>query len=73
MGKNVKVTKQSSTGLNLQFFDSKKNRTMSRGEFADAIESGLYPDYHVRHIKVGNVEKRIPASNPDNNENNNLG
>ncbi|HPL15909.1 MAG TPA: hypothetical protein PL180_04375 [Spirochaetota bacterium] len=73
MAKIVKVTKQSSTGLNLRFLDTKKHKTMSRGEFADAIERGVYPDYHVKHIKIGDVEMRIPASNPDKSENNNLG
>jgi len=73
MAKNVKVTKESSTGLNKEFYDPAKNRTMSRGQFADAIERGDYPDYHIRHFKNGNETMRIPASNPDKKTNNNLG
>lgn len=42
---------------------------MGRGEFADRIESGQYPDYHVRNIGG----KRTPVSNPDGSEGNNLG
>ncbi len=73
MAKNVKVTKQSSTGLNTEFYDTKKNKTLSRGAFADAIEKGDYPDYHLKHMKTDTGVKRIPASNPDKSENNNLG
>ena len=64
----VRVIKESETGLNEQFLDVKTNRVMSRREFADAIERGEYPDYHVMRMN----NKRIPRSNPDKSKNNNL-
>lgn len=73
MGKNVKVTKEKGTGLNTEFFDPSKNKTMTRGQFANAIERGEYPDYHIKHVKNGSESMRIPASNPDKKTNNNLG
>jgi hypothetical protein len=42
---------------------------MTRSEFVDKIQAGLYENYHVR--KVHGLE--TPASNPDLTENNNLG
>lgn len=41
---------------------------MSRAEFVQLIESGAYPQYHVR--KVNGV--KTPVSNPDRSESNNL-
>ncbi|MDV2683756.1 hypothetical protein RYX56_05465 [Alkalihalophilus lindianensis] len=59
----LKVTKESGTGLNKMFKDTKTGRTMTRGKTADAIEAGKYPGYHV--MKKDN--KRIPRSNPGTN------
>ncbi|MEQ8349833.1 MAG: hypothetical protein RH862_00010 [Leptospiraceae bacterium] len=67
--KKVEVTKESATGLNQRFRDKETNREMTRGEFADAIERGKYPGYHVE--KANN--KRVPRSNPDKSKGNNLG
>ncbi|MBN2435895.1 MAG: hypothetical protein JXK07_11585 [Spirochaetes bacterium] len=67
MPKNIKVTKQSESGLNTEFKVGSK--TLSRGQLVKEIQAGKHPDYHVR--KYGN--KNIPCSNPDNNTKNNLG
>lgn len=42
---------------------------MTRVKFVKKIEQGNYPDYHVR--KINNV--KTPVSNPDGNDDNNLG
>lgn len=68
-GKNVRVTKESSTGRNEAFRDQKSGRGMSRPEFVRQIEKGNYPDYHVRNQNG----KKTPASNPDKSKGNNLG
>lgn len=73
MVKNVRVKKENASGLNTHFLDQKTNTTMTRGTFADKIEAGLYPGYHVMHKKVGNKVIRIPRTNPDNSDKNNLG
>lgn len=67
--RRVSVTKESNTGRNTGFRDNQTGRTMSRGEFADRIERGQYPEYHVR--KTGG--QRTPAANPDGKKGNNLG
>lgn len=69
MAKSVVVTDESDSGRNQRFRDTSTGRTMSRGEFADRIEGGQYPDYHVRVING----LRTPVSNPDRSEGNNLG
>jgi hypothetical protein len=69
MGKRVSVTRESKTGRNEQFRDNSTGRNMSRGAFADKIDDGLYPSYHVRIVGG----KRTPTSNPDGSEGNNLG
>ena len=69
MAKRVVVTNESESGRNQQFHDKTIGRNMSRGEFADRIEAGQYPDYHVRVING----LRTPVSNPDRSEGNNLG
>jgi hypothetical protein len=42
---------------------------MTRPQFVREIEKGEYPDYHIR--KIDGI--KIPCSNPDKSENNNLG
>ncbi len=64
----VSVTKETDSGRNQQFRDNKTGKKMTRPEFVREIKRGNYPDYHVR--KINNVD--TPASNPDNNESNNL-
>ena len=68
-GRPVKVTQETSTGLNRRFHDMSNGCDMTRGEFADRIERGDYPDYHVRRVNG----RRIPASNPNGSERDNLG
>ena len=67
--KRISVTKETSTGRNTEFRDNHTGRPMSRGEFADRIDSGEYRNYHVRVIDG----KRTPVSNPDGKGSNNLG
>ena len=68
-GKRVSVTRESSTGRNIQFHDPSTGRDMSRPQFVRAIENGQYPHYHVRIIN----HVPTPVSNPDRSTNNNLG
>lgn len=69
MAKTVKVTKESVTGRNQRFHDSKNGKDMSRSEFVRQIKAGNYSDYHVRTING----KETPVSNPDRRKGNNLG
>lgn len=71
--KRISVVRETSTGLNTQFKDNLTGRTMTRSEFADAIEQGKYENYHVAEMKHGNQTVRVPKSNPDGSQNNNLG
>ena len=68
-GRNVRVISEKPSGLNTRFIDQSTGREMTRGQFADSIESGNYPDYHVR--RVGRL--RVPASNPNGRNGDNLG
>jgi hypothetical protein len=68
MAKRVTVTRESESGRNERFHDNYTGNDMSRPEFVRQIESGNYPNYHVREIN--NV--KTPVSNPDSSENNNL-
>lgn len=68
MAKNIKVTKETSTGLNIQF-QIGKGRTVNRTKLVKEIQSGVHPDYHVRKING----KNVPCSNPDKSKHNNLG
>lgn len=67
--KSVVVTKETSTGRNINFRDTSKGKDMSRSEFVKQIEKGNYPEYHVR--KINNI--KTPTSNPDKSSRNNLG
>jgi hypothetical protein len=64
----VTVTEESESGRNERFRDNRTGREMSRTEFVREIENGNYPGYHVREVNG----VRIPASNPDSSEQNNL-
>lgn len=66
--KRISVTKESDSGRNERFRDNATGEEMTRGQFADRIERGDYPDFHVRNVDG----KRTPASNPDGNKKNNL-
>ena len=65
----VSVTKESDTGRNQKFVDNKTNDEMTRAQFVKEIDAGKYPDYHVRIIDG----VKTPASNPNNNDDDNLG
>jgi hypothetical protein len=69
MAKQVKVTKETSTGRNERFVDPRAGIHMTRPQFVKAIKDGFYPDYHVRQVHG----KSTPASNPDRTKGNNLG
>ncbi|APH42449.1 Uncharacterized protein A9P81_2875 [Leptospira interrogans serovar Copenhageni/Icterohaemorrhagiae] len=69
MSKNIKVTKESNTGLNKEFYDPSTAKSMTRGEFVEEIKNGKYRDYHVLDLEG----KKFPRSNPDNSKRNNLG
>ena len=66
--KNIQVIQETNTGLNQVFFDPTKGRSMSRTEFVKKIEKGYYEGYHILHLN----NKKIPRSNPDGKQNNNL-
>lgn len=62
----LEVIKESETGLNQKFRDTKTGETLTRGQVADRIKD--YPDYHVMRSEG----KRIIRSNPDRSKSNNL-
>ncbi|HEW79168.1 MAG TPA: hypothetical protein ENH34_04285 [Phycisphaerales bacterium] len=64
----VKVIKESDSGRNQKFQDTKTKEVMTRPQFVTEIEAGQYPNYHVR--KINGV--KTPVSNPDKTTNNNL-
>ena len=64
----VKVTKESSTGRNINFKDNSTGVNMTRAQFVKKIESGQYQKYHIRKIN----EVKTPVSNPDDSSKNNL-
>jgi len=65
----LEVTKESESGRNQRFRDTKTGEEMSRAETVRKIKQGDYKDYHVR--KIGGV--LTPASNPNRSEKDNLG
>jgi len=69
MGNRVRVTKETESGRNTNFKDTKTGENMTRSRFVKEIEKGNYQGYHVRVIDG----IKTPCSNPDNSENNNLG
>ena len=68
-GKRLKVTRESETGRNQRFLDTRTGEEMSRSEVVRRIEQGEYQNYHIREING----IKTPASNPDGSEANNLG
>ena len=72
MAKNVIVTKEKSSGRNLEFKDVKTKEEMTRAEFVKKIEknvSNYAEDYYVR--KQNGL--KTPISKPDGKTKNNLG
>ena len=68
MAGRIKVTKESDSGRNQRFRDTRNGEEMTRAQFVKQIENGQYPNYHVR--KINNI--KTPVSNPDETKNNNL-
>ena len=68
MAKTVRVTRESPSGRNQQFYDPRRHSSMNRPEFVKAINAGKYPDYHIR--KINGIP--TPVSNPDGSQGNNL-
>lgn len=69
----LKVTKESNTGRNLEFQDTRNNRIMSDKNLIKRLETGnssYNKDYYVKHDRNGN---KYVSSKPDGNEKNNLG
>ena len=67
------VTKETNTGRNIEFQDTRNNRIMSDKELISRLETGnssYNEDYCVKHDKNGN---KYVSSKPDGNEKNNLG
>lgn len=65
----IKVTKESPTGRNEKFLDTKTGIEMTRAQFAKEIDSGNYQNYKTRIING----LKTPVSKPDGNKKNNLG
>lgn len=66
----VEVIKESDTGRNERFRDTKTNQEMTRNQFVKAIDKGVYGnDYYHREING----KETPVSKPDGDTRNNLG
>ncbi len=71
MAGRVKVIQENSSGRNLKFQDTKTKgirRRMTRSQFVQRIETGQYPNYHIR--KINRI--KTPVSNPDRTSKNNL-
>ena len=68
MAKRVTVTRESSSGRNLNFVDDSTGKQMTRAQFVKEIHAGNYSDYHVR--KINGIA--TPVSNPDGSSRNNL-
>ena len=69
----LKVTKESSTGRDIEFIDTRNNMKMSDRNLISRLKTGgsAYNKYYtVKHDKNG---KEYVASKPDGNEKNNLG
>jgi len=69
MGKRITVTAQSRSGRNQRFKDNSRKQSMTLQTFVQKIETGKYPNYHIR--KINGI--KTPVSNPDKSTNNNLG
>ncbi|WP_459202047.1 DUF3892 domain-containing protein [Methanococcus sp. CF] len=67
--KDIKVTKESDSGRNLEFKNTKTGEELSRAQVVKKIKSGEITHAHNRNIN--GVE--TPCSNPDGKKSNNLG
>lgn len=66
--KRIVVIKESDSGRNERFRDTRTGNEMTRAQFVKQIENEQYLNYHVR--KINGV--KTPVSNPDDTTNNNL-
>lgn len=69
----LKVTKETKTGKNIEFKDTRNNQKMSNKELINRLQTGkssYNDDYCVKHDKNGN---KYIASKPDRSKKNNLG
>jgi len=64
----IKV-KENKTGANIEFFDVRNKRMMTKVQFIEAIKGGRYPGYAVRKHQTG----ELPYSTRDRFSFNNLG
>ena len=69
MAKNIKVTKESESGLNQKFHVTSQGE-VNRGDLNLQITQGKHPYYHIMHHQSG---AKVPRSNPDKSKRNNLG
>ena len=70
---NLIVTKETKTGRNIEFQDTRNNRIMSNRELIGRLKTGnssYNEDYCLKHDKNG---KEYISSKPDGNEKDNLG
>jgi len=67
--KRITVARESDSGLNTHF-NVPGQGVLTRGQLADRIEAGRETGYHVQRLPDG---RRIPRSNPNGSESDNLG
>ena len=70
MMKSLSVTSESSTGLNTKIHDNYLGIDMTLKQAVKRVESGMYPNYHVRTSHETGT--KFIASNPDRSKKNNL-
>ena len=69
--KRLTVTEESPTGLNTRIHDNYLGIDMTLKQAVRKVESGQYPNYHVRTSHE--TGQKFIASNPDRSLRNNLG
>lgn len=67
--KHLTVIKETDSGRNKTFKDTRTGRVIPRAQLVKEIGQGKHPGYHVREVN-GTL---TPVSNPDGKEGNNLG
>ena len=71
--KVLKVTKETKTGKNIQFQDTRNNKIMSDKELISRLEKGTSAYNEGYSVKKDKNGQKYVASKPDGNEKNNLG
>lgn len=69
--KRLSVKNESPTGFNKILHDNYLRFDMTINQAVKKVETGLYPNYHVRTQQ--DTGKKFIASNPDRSRRNNLG